>query len=179
VTDLLNGQVRKVTWASFGGDHPSSYFFAYQMADGNPAHRAGKAIPSALAPFLVYTSQESFELASTLRVQLGPNRSWVAWAGNLWACKKVPSTLQSALCQLSSEHYEDDNSLKGITKTGPITNVAWHNNGSYYIRGREHTWSFESATIKLGWSTLWGGVKHTFQDEPTVDLAVCLKMFIK
>lgn len=141
------------------------------MKDGSPGHRAGKAIPSTLRPFLEYASQASFELASTLGVQLGPNRSWVAWAGNLWACRKVPPALQAALCQLSLKHYEDGNGLKGALKSGTLTNVAWHNNGSYYVKSSGHSWSFESAATRLGWNNLWGGLKHVIENEPT-DLAV-------
>lgn len=171
MSDLLGGQVKKVTWASFGGDHPSSYFFAYEMKDGSPGHRAGKAIPSTLRPFLDYTSQASFELASALRVQLGANRSWAAWAGSLWACRKVPSALQETLCQLSSGYHEDDNGIKGALKTGTLTNITWHANGSYYVKSSEHSWNFESDAIKRGWNDLWSGIQHAAQNEHA-DLAV-------
>jgi methylenetetrahydrofolate dehydrogenase (NADP+)/methenyltetrahydrofolate cyclohydrolase/formyltetrahydrofolate synthetase len=172
VTDLLDGKFKQVKWASFGGDHLNSYFIAYKMLDGSPAYRVGKAVPSTLRPFL-NNAQASPEIASNLRVQLGSNRSWIAWAGSLWACQKVPLALEASLCQLSSEHCKDENGSRGTLKTGSITNVAWHESGSYYVRSGEHIWNFESASIRLGWDTLWDGLKHTLQDEPT-DLAVRL-----
>jgi hypothetical protein len=174
MTDLLSGQVKKVTWASFGSDHPSSYFFAYVMKDGSPSHRTGKTVPSTLRPFLDYVSRASFELSATLRVQLGANRSWAAWAGNLWACKKVPLALQETLCQLSLNHREDESGMKGVLRASTLTNITWHANGSYYVNNREHSWSFESDTIKRGWNDLWSGLQHVSPHEPT-DLAVSIR----
>ncbi|KAF2683020.1 hypothetical protein K458DRAFT_369169 [Lentithecium fluviatile CBS 122367] len=170
VTDVLNGGVKKVKWASFGDGHPSSYFFAYEMKDGSPGHRAGKAIPSTLRPFLNHVFQQSLELASSLRVQLGANRSWVAWAGTVWGCRKVPIELEAALCQISVQYHADNNGIRGVLKSGTLTNVTWNNSGGYYMKSSEHIWSFESAVIQRGWNVLWDGLQHIVQNED-LDLA--------
>jgi methylenetetrahydrofolate dehydrogenase (NADP+)/methenyltetrahydrofolate cyclohydrolase/formyltetrahydrofolate synthetase len=184
VDDLLAGQVKKVTWATFG-DHPSSYFFGYLMKDGNRGHRAGNAIPSTLRPHLdsrgALFRLTSGNLASMaeLRVKLGVNRSWVVWTGSVWACRRVPSGLMHTLCQLSSEVQEDGNEASGKLKKGPLTDVTWHGNGSFYFKsGGEHSWNFQSDALKQGWNDLWAGIQHVASTEPTTDLAVSACIFL-
>ena len=172
MSDLVDGEVKKVTWASFG-DHPRSFFFAYVMNNGSPGHRVGKAIPSTLRPFLEHASQASFEKASALCVQLGADRSWAAWMGTSWACRNVPAALQETLCQLSSDHHKDENGLEGVSNVGSITNVTWHANGSYYVKSSGHDWSFCSAALQQGWNDMWNGIKNVAANEPT-ELAVSI-----
>ncbi|KAJ4299418.1 hypothetical protein N0V90_004663 [Kalmusia sp. IMI 367209] len=144
IKDLLYSRINKVLWASFGSD-ANSFFFTYEMKDGSVAHRAGKAIPITLRSFVEHASTTSIELASSLRVQLGVDGSYVAWAGSIWTCCKVPSALRNALHRLSSTHNVDGSGSQGELKSGTLENVAWHGNGSCYVKsGCKHFFEFET-----------------------------------
>lgn len=139
------------------------------MKDGSPGFRLGKAVPTALQPFIKYASSTTLELALSLRVQLGADGSYVAWAGPNWTSFKVPSGLSSALYQLSSVHIEGKG---GTLKSGSLDYVAWHNNGSYYLKGAEHSWKFQSAFMNQGWNDLWRGYNCDLLTPPELaDLA--------
>ncbi|KAF1972692.1 hypothetical protein BU23DRAFT_643386 [Bimuria novae-zelandiae CBS 107.79] len=134
VNDFLGGKIKKVLHASFGSE-ANSFFFTYEMKDGSIAHRAGKAIPTELKPFVDYVSKHSEELASSLRVQLGANESFVAWACSRWVEMRAPEGLSRALCKLSTTVTENSNGKQGSIPSGVLKNVAWNNHGSFYIRG--------------------------------------------
>ncbi|KAF2623885.1 hypothetical protein BU25DRAFT_349118 [Macroventuria anomochaeta] len=145
--------VRKVTWASYGS-RPDSWFFAYEMDDGTSTFRAGTGIPAALRQFIDRISQVP-DLCSTLRVQLGNNDSFVAWAKTSWASYGIPRALEAELCQLSSAHMRSTTVTRGSLK-GTLNRITWHGAGSYYVEGQEgYFWHFEAITTREAWIKLW------------------------
>lgn len=81
--DLLSGDIKKVLHASFGGE-VDSFFFTYQLTDGSIAHRVGKGVSSVLRAFIDDIASTSEKDSSVLRVQLGNQGSYIAWAGAQW-----------------------------------------------------------------------------------------------
>ncbi|KAJ4350046.1 uncharacterized protein N0V89_008667 [Didymosphaeria variabile] len=159
VKDLLGGQIKKVLYASFGSD-VNSFFFTYQMKDGGVAHRAGRNLPKALRSFVDRVSASSKESASSLRVQLGANRSYVAWSGLLWVSKRIPKGLRTALFNISSTDFVEANGAPGVLQSGTLDNIAWHDSGNWYVKNRyDHLNNLvgRGARVLQGaWKDLWG-----------------------
>ncbi|KAK7185731.1 hypothetical protein PSPO01_08417 [Paraphaeosphaeria sporulosa] len=131
--DLLAGQIKKVLHASFG-NNANSYFFTYEMQDGTIAHRAGSGIPAGLRCFPDRISSASKERASSLHVQLGANRSYVAWSGSLWVSHGISGGLRAVRHHSSSIDIDDANGSEGVLLSGTIDNMAWHNDSSWYFK---------------------------------------------
>lgn len=150
---ILAGHVRKVKWASYGS-HPDSWVFAYEMTDGTSSIHVGPAIPAALLRFIDKISAAP-DLRSALRVQLGANDSFVAYAKTSWAAHGIPKALEVELCQLSWTHMRSSTVTRGSLK-GTLAQIAWHSDGSYYIDGQAgYFWHFNSSTMRRAWSELW------------------------
>jgi hypothetical protein len=108
------------------------------MRDGSIAHRAGTDLPHRLESFVARASSLSQKWASSLRVQLGANESYVAWTGSVWVAHGIPTGLLTALHNASSFDYNDANG--SALKSGTIDNIAWHDNDSWYLKnGGAHT----------------------------------------
>jgi hypothetical protein len=141
--------------ASFGSD-ANSFFFTYEMRDGSIAHRAGTDLPQSLESFVARASSLSQECASSLRVQLGANRSYVAWTGSVWVAHGIPKDLLTALHNTSSFSFYDPNG--SALKTGTLDNIAWHDNGSWYFaNGGAHTSSLTDRgadILRYAWKDL-------------------------
>ncbi|KAJ4991584.1 hypothetical protein SVAN01_02965 [Stagonosporopsis vannaccii] len=149
---LMARPVKKVTFASYGS-HPDSWYFAFEMTNGKSTFLVGASIPPALREF-VNRIRPFPELSSTLRVQLGSNDSFMAWANTSWACSGVPVALETTLCGLSSS-YMRTRVTKGSLR-GPLSEVAWNSDGSYYVKAQQgYRWHFESSVTREGWTMLW------------------------
>ncbi|KAF9728780.1 hypothetical protein PMIN03_011702 [Paraphaeosphaeria minitans] len=133
VNDLLSGNIKKVLHASFG-NNANSYFFTYEMRDGTIAHRAGSGIPAGLRFFVDRISSASKERASSLRVQLGASRSYVAWSNSRWISRGIPESLLAVLYHLSSPDFDEANGSQGLLMSGTIDNIAWHDSSSWYFK---------------------------------------------
>lgn len=151
--DISNGDIRKITWASYGS-HPDSWFFAYELRSGLSTFCVGSAIPAALRQFIDKISHIAY-LCSTLRVQLGDNDSFVAWTKTSWACCGIPKALEAELCQLSWTHMRSATLTRGSFKD-MVSQIVWHGDGSYYVASRErHDWNFASGITCQAWNELW------------------------
>lgn len=147
--------IKKVTWASYGS-HSDSWFFAFEMLDGTSTFQVGASIPPALQQFIDRIRPVD-DLCSFLRVQLGKNNSFVAWAKTSWACYGVPAALEAELCQLSAVHMRSTTITRGSLK-GTLIQVAWHSDGTYFIEGQQgYFWHFESSVTHSAWVKLWSG----------------------
>jgi methylenetetrahydrofolate dehydrogenase (NADP+)/methenyltetrahydrofolate cyclohydrolase/formyltetrahydrofolate synthetase len=170
---LAGHNVKKVLWVSFG-DVTESWFVACQVKDGTIALRLGTDAPAALRKYINQISSSKVLLGS-LRAQLGPNGSFVAWSNTAWACYNVPAPLRARLCQLSSSTREDNGITMGSVLKGPLLNVQWHADGSFYIRRMDiHVAIFNSTVMREAWRNLWPGVAlHEMQPEHHAQIAVC------
>lgn len=91
-----------------------------------------------------------------MRVQLGANDAYIAWSGAEWYCQNVPHSLQAALSQLSSQSLAEYNRGIGRLTSGTISNVAWHGNGTYYLKNNTmNIYEFQSNAVQKGWYKLW------------------------
>ncbi|KAF2475315.1 uncharacterized protein BDR25DRAFT_279346 [Lindgomyces ingoldianus] len=181
VGDLHTGLINRIVWASFG-EHLDSWFVTYEMLDGTHVYRFGEAIPAELRDFinLVYVPQ--LGPPPPLRVQLGAGGSYVAWSNQLWICDKIPEALRLLLKNISIDGQDPS---RGLIEFGPLRNVTWHQNGSYFITAtlayedlgtghrtfyRRHFWQWEAALLRKGWNHLW---KYSPQGPgtPKIDLA--------
>lgn len=152
---ILTKPVKKVTWASYGS-HPDSWFFAYEMTDGTPTFEVGAGIPLALKQFIERITPVD-DLRSALRVQLGNNDSFVAWAKTSWACYGVPAAVEAKLCQLSTVHMRSNSSSRGSLE-GTLSQVAWHGDGTYFfVAHQDYFWNFDSSIVHNAWIKLWSG----------------------
>ena len=141
------------------------------MADGASTFRVGAGIPSALRQFIDRISPVP-DLCWALRVQLGNNDSFVAWAKTLWACYGVPKALEVELCQLSGSYMRPAAVTKGSLK-GTLSQITWHEDGSYYVEGGEgRFWHFESSITRQAWAKLWSGKNATLSPEELSELVV-------
>lgn len=169
--DTLSTRVRRITWASFGS-HPDSWFFAYEMHDNTASFCVGSAIPAALRQFIERISPAN-DLCSALRVQLGSNDSFVAWAKTSWTCHGVPKALEAELCQSSWTHVRSATATRGSIK-GTLNQVAFHCNGSYYLECQEgYFWNLESKVIREAWGNFWLSKKSSLGLEELSELVVC------
>ncbi|KAF1931286.1 uncharacterized protein M421DRAFT_417934 [Didymella exigua CBS 183.55] len=151
--DISSKPVRKITWASYGS-RPDSWFFAYEMTDGTSAFQVGETIPPALQQFIDRVRPVA-DLCSALRVQLGDNDSFFAWAKASWACHGVPAAIEAELCHLSGAHMRSATVTRGSLK-GTLSQVTWHGDGSYFIGGQQgYFWHFESSIAHQAWARLW------------------------
>jgi methylenetetrahydrofolate dehydrogenase (NADP+)/methenyltetrahydrofolate cyclohydrolase/formyltetrahydrofolate synthetase len=153
--DVSNGIIWKIIWASYGS-HIDSWYFAYKLANGTSTFRFGSAIPAVLRQFIDKVSLMP-DLCSALRVQLGDNNSFVAWAKTTWACHGIPEALEAELCRMSLAHTRSNTVTRGSFE-GTLSQVMWHSDGSYYVKGQvEDFWNFESSTTLQAWNQLWRG----------------------
>ncbi|KAF2998180.1 hypothetical protein E8E13_003779 [Curvularia kusanoi] len=150
---LTCNSVARIAWASFGST-PDSYFFRYQINDGKSAFQAGSHIPLALQEFICKLSPD---LRSSLYVQLGDNDSFVAWAKTSWTCRGIPVALEREIANLSRQHIQTLKNTQG-SPSAAIDQVAWHPDGSYFLRGAQACyWNFEAETTAQAWAELWSG----------------------
>lgn len=166
---LTTRPVTKVTWAAFGA-HRESWYFAFEMTNGMSAFLVGACIPAALQHFLDRIRLFP-EMTSALRVQLGSNNSFIAWAKTSWACSGVPMALELTLCELSSA-YMRAHITQGSLK-GSLSQVAWNSHGSYHIKTQQaHRWHFESKVTRDAWAMLWPGQTATPSTDELSELVV-------
>jgi methylenetetrahydrofolate dehydrogenase (NADP+)/methenyltetrahydrofolate cyclohydrolase/formyltetrahydrofolate synthetase len=159
---LTFNSVKRVTWASYGSA-PKSWFFVYELTDGTSAFELGKDIPAALRQFIDVLTPD---LSSSLRVQLGNDNSFVAWAKTCWACDGIPLVLENELADLRGSYRRTHIDMKGSLKAA-IDQVAWHSDGSYYLEGKEgYFWNFTSIITRKEWTKLWskGDVKPRIKE---------------
>lgn len=152
---MLTEPVKKVTCAAYGSHH-NSWFFAYELQDGSSTFQVGAGIPP---PLQQYTDRITpvNDLHSALRVQLGDQDSFVAWAKTSWACHGVPAAVEAKLCQLSSAHRRSSSSTRG-SLNGTLSQIVWHTDGTYFIEAQQGCfWNFASSTIQSAWAKLWSG----------------------
>lgn len=144
--------VASITWVSFGST-PDSYFFKYQINNGKSTFQAGPHIPLALQTFILKLSPD---LQPHLYVQLGDNDSFVAWAKTSWACSGIPVTLEREIADLSKQHIQTLKNTQG-PPSAAIDQVAWHPDGSYFLKGAEACyWNFAAYITAQAWTQLWG-----------------------
>ncbi|KAI2482713.1 hypothetical protein Ptr902_05030 [Pyrenophora tritici-repentis] len=156
---IASGYIKKITWASYGCK-AESWFFAFELADGNPSFEHGDDIPPALVSF-IRSLRGSQVLLAALRVQLGANDSFVAWSKSAWACANVPPQLRAKLREGSSASLEGV-ITKGSLRNGTLDNVQWHANGSFYIKSRHlHLVNFQSKLMDSKWNELWEGLTRS------------------
>jgi methylenetetrahydrofolate dehydrogenase (NADP+)/methenyltetrahydrofolate cyclohydrolase/formyltetrahydrofolate synthetase len=152
---FVNDNMKKVLWASFG-DTPESWFFSFELKNGLVSVRLGDGAPYALHDYIDNISTSNHLLGS-LRVQLGNNASYVLWSRTLWACHNIPEDLCAQLCGLSSNSRVSKGVTKGSLKEQSVTNVQWHEDGSFYIRTSDtHAWNFCANILHGAWRKMWG-----------------------
>jgi hypothetical protein len=144
---------------------------SYEFKNGVIATRLGEDAPAALHKFLDQVSATEFPPGS-MRVQLGPNGSFVVWSEIMWACCNVPDSLRDELVHLSFDSGEINGVTMGYHRIEAITNVQWHMDGSFYIQGlRVHSWSFLANMLHNAWECLWQGLVAS-KIEDLAELAV-------
>jgi methylenetetrahydrofolate dehydrogenase (NADP+)/methenyltetrahydrofolate cyclohydrolase/formyltetrahydrofolate synthetase len=157
--ELKGSKIRRVLWASFG-DVLESWFVAYELKNGVIALRLGGDAPAALRTYIDHVSEHKHLLGS-LRVQLGPNGSFVVWSNTSWACYNVPVPIRARLCELSSASRENNGVTMGSILKGPLMNVQWHQDGTFYIRRiNTHNSIFKTTLMHEAWRNLLPGVDH-------------------
>ncbi|KAF2707959.1 hypothetical protein K504DRAFT_383596 [Pleomassaria siparia CBS 279.74] len=157
--DLTMGQakVKKIVCASYGGSS-DSWFFRYETHGGQSYSRFGRKIPAACRQFIEASfTSDTPDIYASLHVQLGSQDSFIAWTNVLWICHGVPSQLKVILSQESFQHTPmSEGLMRGVFKhRNPIDHVSWHKNGSFYIKGNQHSWNFRSTITKKAWDDLW------------------------
>lgn len=98
------------------GEDPESYFFSFELQDGATNVLLGPGAPKALGAYINQV-HESKSLSS-LRLQFGPDGSFVVWSKAAWACYGVPESLRYLLRAISSHTKDDNNITEGSLKTG-------------------------------------------------------------
>lgn len=101
----------------------------------------------------------SKSLLGCLCVQLGKDGSFVVWSKTAWACFNVPKSLVDRLCQLSSGFRSYNGLTKGSFKGPSIKNIAWHQDGTCFLRtdGDQVSWLFCGEALNEAWEKLWSG----------------------
>jgi methylenetetrahydrofolate dehydrogenase (NADP+)/methenyltetrahydrofolate cyclohydrolase/formyltetrahydrofolate synthetase len=81
----------------------------------------------------------------------------VVWSKIAWACYGVPETLRRRLLQLTSARRVGNGVTKGSFKDSTIANVAWHEDGSCFLRAQNGLagWVFGTNTSRDAWDQLW------------------------
>jgi methylenetetrahydrofolate dehydrogenase (NADP+)/methenyltetrahydrofolate cyclohydrolase/formyltetrahydrofolate synthetase len=154
LAELSGCDIKRILWASFG-EKPESWFFAYEFDNGAISLRLGEDAPDALHNYIDRISTSKLLLRS-LRVQLGQDGSFVVWSRTAWACCNVPELLCIQLCFLSSTSRDYNGVTKGSLKNGSITNVQWHEDGSFFLRSSDYCrWAFRTAIMRGAWRNLW------------------------
>jgi hypothetical protein len=87
--------VKKILWAAIG-DIPESWFYAFELKNGEVILRLGEGAPEAMLGWFDQTTKSASQL-KTLRVQFGNGGSFVMWSQSRWACINVPDALLSSL----------------------------------------------------------------------------------
>jgi len=159
LAELAGCAINRVIWASFG-DNPDSWFFAYQSKGGQIAVRLGPGAPRPLFDYIEHISSTSKELLGPIRVQLGSDGSFIVWSKSAWACRNVPETLRFRLSRLSSGTRTHNGMTMGSLKASTILNVAWHKDGSCFLRTLDNHvgWVYRTNTIRAAWDKIWAEV---------------------
>ncbi|KAF2832349.1 FTHFS-domain-containing protein [Ophiobolus disseminans] len=162
LAELAGCDIKRVLWASFG-DYPESWFFSYQFKSDHVAIRLGPQAPRTLFEYIEQISGSSKELLGLLRVQLGKKGSFVAWSKTSWACHNVPEMLRARLCKWSSGTRTQHGMTMGQLSEGALTDVAWHEDGSYFVRTQNNhvSWKFRLDVTHAAWTKLWTEVGLT------------------
>ncbi|KAH6621807.1 hypothetical protein C7974DRAFT_425580 [Boeremia exigua] len=160
VVDYLTTKpVRKVRWASYGSDS-ESWFFVFEMIDGTFTFHVGARIPAALRQFINQIRLVP-NLCLGLRVQLGGDDSFVAWSRTSWVCYGVPAALEARLVHMSGNYMRCSGGTNGSFR-GTLSQVTWHKDGSYYLKGQKgYASHFRSSITCKAWRTLWSSKSET------------------
>jgi methylenetetrahydrofolate dehydrogenase (NADP+)/methenyltetrahydrofolate cyclohydrolase/formyltetrahydrofolate synthetase len=158
--EILNaiaaGTIKRVRWVSFGSN-PDSWFFAYELKNGQASWRCGPHIPAALERILEHR-RITPSTTPGLRVQLGNASSFVFWFWPMWVCYDVPSSLRKEL-EIKSASYQRQGVIETGYFSGNLANIpdiiTWHRDGSYYVHScGDHVWNFRP-TMNAHWKMLW------------------------
>ncbi|PSN72426.1 hypothetical protein BS50DRAFT_484282 [Corynespora cassiicola Philippines] len=155
---LLSGEVDRVTWAAFGSD-PDSWFFLYEKSGRVFEAQYGQGTPLFLRGLV---DQCNPELLSSLRVQFGVSGSFVIWTNETWVSSGIPKVVQMTLRSVSANFQVFGQVCSGNFKMGALENLAWHRNGSFYIKtALTYYFDFCTAALKEAWDELWQTPDHS------------------